>query len=70
MPTRKQMQVLQIIENFIEEKKYSPTIREVSKAIGHKSPSTVYEMLKKMKKLGLIDWEPDRPRTLTVKKGA
>ncbi|MBK2125817.1 transcriptional repressor LexA, partial [Fangia hongkongensis] len=41
MLTRKEKQVLDIIENFIEKHHYSPTFEEIAHALGIKSKSTI-----------------------------
>lgn len=44
----------------------SPTVREIGKAVGLKSSSTVHTHLTKLKEKGLITWEPTCPRTIIL----
>lgn len=59
-------EILNIIKEFLAKYKYSPTIREIAKKSSVSSSSTVSIYLEKLKKKGLIDWEPKRPRTIKV----
>lgn len=64
--TERQKEVLQAIVNFTKEHKYPPTVRELCKEVNLSSSSTVHGMLQRLKIHGLVTWEPDLPRTLTV----
>jgi repressor LexA len=58
----------QIIKAIVElgAKGYPPSIREIGKAVGLKSSSTVQKRLIKLKNQGKIEWEPTHVRTLRV----
>ena len=62
----KQQQILQFIKDYYAKYGYSPSIREIGKAVGIASSSTIHGYLEKLKKQGLIDYEPYLPRTIKV----
>lgn len=68
--TEKQKNVLHTIENFINEKGYSPTVRELGDLLGLKSTSTIHEYLEKLQRYGYITKAKDSPRTIRVLKSA
>lgn len=64
--TKSQMIILDYIKKFINEHGYSPTVREISKALAFKSPSTVHEHLKKLVNNGIIKMNPTKSRTIEL----
>ncbi|MFD2613521.1 LexA family protein [Paenibacillus gansuensis] len=64
--TERQMDVLYAIKQFIEEKRYAPTVREVMKLVGHQSQSTTHGLMTKLKLQGYISWDASKPRTLFI----
>lgn len=66
--TEKQKNVLQTIEEFINKKGYSPTIRELGCILGLKSTSTVKGYIDRLVDGGYVEREEDCPRTLRVVK--
>lgn len=66
--TRRQKEVLEAITNYIRENHYAPAYRELGNIIGVKSPSTVSDILQKLKSKGYINWEEGQPRTLHILK--
>lgn len=68
--TNRQEKVLDAINTFINENRFPPTSREVGKALGIKSSSTVHGHFVRLKDKGYIDWVEAKPRTLKVLKGA
>lgn len=56
--TVKQQQVLKNISQFISEKGYPPTIRELARRLGFASPKAVSDHLAALQKKGYIDKEP------------
>lgn len=59
-------QILDYIIRYREEHDYSPVMREIREGIGCQSSSTVFGYLRDMKALGLIDYQDESPRTITV----
>ncbi|MGM0414768.1 MAG: transcriptional repressor LexA [Bacillota bacterium] len=62
----------QILEHIIDEyntKGYPPSVREIGKAVGLKSPASVHNHLKTLEKLNYIKRDPDKPRAIEILKG-
>ena len=62
----KQQSIIDFVNNQVEEKGYPPSVREICKAVGFKSTSTVHAYLEKLEKDGLIHKDPTKPRALKV----
>jgi len=62
----KQQKILDFVNKQIEEKGYPPSVREICKAVGFKSTSTVHGYLKKLEENGVIKKDPAKPRALKV----
>ena len=56
--------VLAFLIEFVRQHGYSPSIREIGQAVGLKSPSTVYNHLRRLEEEGRIAVCQKRPRTL------
>ncbi|EKQ56408.1 MULTISPECIES: winged helix-turn-helix transcriptional regulator [unclassified Clostridium] len=69
MLTEKQQRILDIIKNFMEKEKISPTIREIGEMSGLKSSSTVHSYLSRLEKKGYIYRTNNCARSLRVKEG-
>ena len=59
-------EILDCVADFIDLKGYSPSVREICKLSGRKSPATVQDHLTSLKKKGYVAWEPKQNRTLRV----
>ena len=59
-------QIYQFIVKYINDKGYSPSIREISSAVGLKSSSNVHVHLMKLEEEGRIEMKPRCPRTIKV----
>ena len=59
-------QIYQYISNYINDMGYSPTVREIGKAVGLKSSSSVYSHLTQLEIEGRIETKPYCPRTIRV----
>ena len=62
----RQQEILEFIKNNIEEKGYPPSVREIGKAVGLKSPATVHAHLERLQELGYIQKNPAQPRTIGI----
>lgn len=62
--TRRLEEYYKIIKEFINKKGYSPTIREIGELAGTTSSATPMVMVRKLKKLGYIDYEKGKSRTI------
>lgn len=68
--TKRQREVLEVIKNFMKDKGFAPTVREIRDAVHLASISTVHLHMEKLKEKGFITWEPAQPRTLRLLKTA
>ena len=62
----KQLLIYEFLKDFTSEKGYPPTVREICKAVGLKSTSSVHGHLKNLEKEGLIKRDPTKPRALEI----
>lgn len=51
---KRQKEILQFLKQYIQKNKFSPTLKEIAKAIGVNSMATVHEHLTALEKKGLI----------------
>lgn len=61
-----QRKILNYITEFIKNKGYSPSIREITSAIGFKSSGAVKRHLEKLDELGYIEKDPFKNRAITL----
>ncbi len=64
----RQLEILEFIRKNIREKGYPPSVREIGKAVGLRSPSTVHNHLERLQKFGYIQKNPAQPRTIGLLK--
>jgi len=64
--TSRQNQILTFIKDTLHVKGYPPSVREIGKAVGLSSSSTVHSHLAKIEELGFIRRDPTKPRTIEV----
>ena len=64
--TKRQQAVLDCIEDFIREKGYGPTVREICARLGLSSPSTVHVHLKALEEKGCIKRDPLKSRSISL----
>lgn len=50
----------------LSERGYPPSVRELGKAVGLRSSSSIQNRLLKLRDQGKIQWEPTQPRTIRV----
>jgi SOS-response transcriptional repressor LexA len=62
----KEDKVFRAVEKFFKKFGHSPSVKEVAKLAGIPSTSTTIEYLRRLKNKGLIDWEPQKPRTIVI----
>lgn len=62
----RQQEIFQYIKTFLLEKGYPPSVREIGKAVGLKSSSTVHGYLAKLENGGLIKRDPTKPRAIDI----
>lgn len=62
----KQQQILDFVNKQVREKGYPPSVREICRAVGFKSTSTVHSYLAALEEQGLIVKDPSKTRALKV----
>lgn len=62
----RQHRILEVIQRFVADHGYPPSMREVGKEAGLASPSSVAHQLKALEDKGFLFRDPDRPRALRV----
>ena len=62
----KQKMILDYIKEQILNKGYPPAVREIGRAVGLKSPSTVHGHLEKIEAKGYIRRDPSKPRAIEI----
>ena len=67
MVSKKQEEILNYIDKTINNKGYSPTVREICEAVSLKSTSTVQYHLKKLIDLGFLNKSDNISRSITSK---
>lgn len=64
--SKRQKSILQYIIDQIKTKGYPPSVREIGKAVGLKSPASVHSHLKTLEKLNYLRRDPSKPRAIEV----
>ncbi len=62
----KQSEIYQYIKDITMERGYPPSVREICKAVGLSSTSTVHSHLSKLEKKGLIIRDHTKPRAIEI----
>jgi repressor LexA len=64
--TKRQQEIFDFIRQYSGRHGYPPTVRDIGKAIGLTSSSTVHAHLANLEKLGLLRRDPTKPRALEL----
>ena len=64
--TKRQREIFDFIGSYLGKHGYPPTVREIGKAVGLHSSSTVHAHLGKLESLGVLRRDPSKPRALEV----
>src|ERR671919_209640 len=64
--TKRQREIFDFISRYLSRHGYPPTVREIGKAVGLHSSSTVHAHLSKLETLGVLKRDPSKPRALEV----
>jgi repressor LexA len=64
--TKRQQEIFDFIKRYSAKHGYPPTVRDIGKAIGLGSPSTVHAHLANLEKLGILRRDPAKPRALEL----
>jgi repressor LexA len=64
--TKRQQEIFDFVKRHVGEHGYPPTVRDIGKAIGLTSSSTVHAHLANLEKLGVLRRDPTKPRAIEV----
>jgi repressor LexA len=64
--TKRQQEIFDFIKRYSTRHGYPPTVRDIGKAIGLTSSSTVHAHLANLEKLGLLRRDPTKPRAMEI----
>jgi len=64
--TKRQQEIFDFIKRYAAEHGYPPTVRDIGKAVGLASSSTVHAHLANLERLGLLRRDPSKPRALEL----
>jgi repressor LexA len=64
--TKRQKEIFDYIGKYAAKTGYPPTVREIGKAVGLHSSSTVHAHLANLEKIGLLRRDPTKPRAIEV----
>jgi repressor LexA len=64
--SKRQREIFDFIGRHLKQHGYPPTVREIGKAVGLHSSSTVHAHLAKLERLGLLRRDPTKPRAMEV----
>ena len=66
--SKRQQQIYNFIESYIEQKGFGPTVREICEAVNLSSPSTVHVHLKTLEDKGYIVRDSLKSRSIAKKR--
>jgi repressor LexA len=64
--TKRQKEIFDFIGKYATKYGYPPTVREIGKAVGLHSSSTVHAHLANLEKIGLLRRDPTKPRAIEL----
>ncbi len=64
--TKRQKEIFDYIRRYASRYGYPPTVREIGKAVGLHSSSTVHAHLANLEKVGLLRRDPTKPRAIEL----
>ena len=64
--TKRQQEIFDFIKSYSASYGYPPTVRDIGKAVGLASSSTVHAHLANLEKAGLLRRDPSKPRALEM----
>jgi repressor LexA len=64
--TKRQQEIFNFIKGYSAKHGYPPTVRDIGKAVGLASSSTVHAHLANLEKLGLLRRDPSKPRAIEM----
>src|SRR3979411_2071498 len=64
--TKRQQEIFDFIKRYSSRHGYPPTVRDIGKAVGLASSSTVHAHLANLERLGLLRRDPSKPRAIEM----
>ncbi len=64
--TKRQQEIFDFIKSYSAKYGYPPTVRDIGKAVGLASSSTVHAHLANLEKVGLLRRDPSKPRAIEM----
>jgi repressor LexA len=64
--TKRQQEIFDFIKRYSSSHGYPPTVRDIGKAVGLASSSTVHAHLANLEKIGLLRRDPTKPRAIEL----
>lgn len=64
--TKRQQEIFDFIRKYSAKYGYPPTVRDIGKAVGLASSSTVHTHLANLEKIGLLRRDPSKPRAIEL----
>jgi repressor LexA len=64
--TKRQQEIFDFIKRYSAKYGYPPTVRDIGKAVGLASSSTVHAHLSNLEKVGLLRRDPSKPRAIEM----
>src|SRR5437763_15147912 len=64
--TKRQQEIFDFIKRYSSSHGYPPTVRDIGKAVGLASSSTVHAHLANLEKIGLLRRDPSKPRAIEM----
>jgi repressor LexA len=64
--TKRQQEIYDFIKRYADQHGYPPTVRDIGKAVGLASSSTVHAHLANLEKLGMLRRDPSKPRAIEL----
>src|SRR6266567_4328850 len=64
--TKRQQEIFAFIKRYSADHGYPPTVRDIGKAVGLASSSTVHAHLANLEKVGLLRRDPSKPRAIEM----
>jgi repressor LexA len=64
--TKRQQEIVDFIKRYCARHGYPPTVRDIGKAVGLASSSTVHQHLANLERAGLLKRDPSKPRAIEL----
>jgi len=64
--TKRQQEIFDFIKRYSAKQGYPPTVRDIGKAVGLASSSTVHAHLSNLERIGLLRRDPSKPRAIEL----